>query len=137
MDVILNGLTLAYIGDSYYELLVRMYLIDQKLTAVNDLHKRAILFTSAQAQSQIINHLIDDGCLANDEIDLYKRGRNAAGRGRHNVDAKTYAQATGFEALIGGLYLLNQKRADDLIVEAIKWIEKGKPHGKSGGKENE
>ena len=125
MDVILNGLTLAYLGDSYYELSIRAYLIDKKLTDVNDLHKEAIKYTSGTAQAHIMNFLLEHNLLSEAEQDLFKRGRNASGRGRKNIDAKTYTHATGFEALIGGLYLTNKDRADDLIKEAITWIEKG------------
>ena len=128
----MNGLTLAYLGDSYYELSVRTHLINQKWTDVNDLHKLAIKFTSGTAQATIIDYFILDNQLSEEEIDLYKRGRNASGRGRVNIDAKTYAQATGFEALIGGLYLKDRERCDVLIQRAIMWIEKGQKHGKNG-----
>jgi len=125
MDVTLNGLTLAYIGDSYYELKIRMYLIEQKMTNVNELHQQAIRFTSGQAQAKIMTYFNEQNVLSETEIDLFKRGRNASGPGRKNMDAKTYHLATGFESLIGGLYLSNQERADQLINQAILFITKG------------
>jgi ribonuclease III family protein len=125
MDVTLNGLTLAYIGDSYYELKIRMYLIEQKMTNVNDLHKQAIRFTSGLAQAKIMNYLNDQNLLSETEIDLFKRGRNVSGPGRKNIDAKTYHLATGFESLIGGLYLASKERADQIIDLAIAYIVKG------------
>jgi ribonuclease III family protein len=125
MDVTLNGLTLAYIGDSYYELKIRMYLIEQKMTNVNDLHKQAIRFTSGQAQAKIMTYFNEQNVLSETEIDLFKRGRNASGPGRKNMDAKTYHLATGFESLIGGLYLSNKERADHMIDLAIAYIMKG------------
>ncbi len=131
MDVILNGLTLAYIGDAYYELRVRMHLIEKKLTHVNVLHTQAIRYTSGIAQAQIMTHFIEDKVINEDEIDLYKRGRNASGPGRKNIDAKTYHMATGFEALIGYLYLNDLDRADQLIDDALKTIEKGDSNGKN------
>lgn len=131
MDVDLNGLTLAYIGDAYYELKVRMYLIDKKLTHVNDLHKQAIRFSSGTAQAKIMTYLIDSSKITEDEIDLFKRGRNASGPGRKNIDAKTYHLATGFETLIGSLYLNQQSRADELIQCGINYIEKGDFNGKN------
>jgi ribonuclease-3 family protein len=124
MDVV-NGLTLAYLGDSYYELKVRTHLVDNKWTDVNDLHKKAITYTSGSAQANIMAYFIDEKIITEDEYDIFKRGRNASGRGRGNIDAKTYAHATGFEALIGHLYLNHQERADELIIKAIQWIEKG------------
>ena len=128
----MNGLTLAYIGDAYYELKIRKYLIDQKLTSVNDLHKKAILFTKGLAQAEIVMYMIENELLSIDEKTYFKRGRNASGPGRKNIDAKTYHRATGFEALIGYLYLNDKKRCDELIHIAIKYIE-GENHGKSGG----
>lgn len=130
MDVILNGLTLAYIGDAYYELSVRTYLIENKLTNVNDLHKKAIKFTSGTAQASIIIQMMEKNIISEDEIETFKRGRNSSGPGRKNIDAKTYHYATGFEALIGDLYLNKRKRADELIKLAILYIEKGDFNGK-------
>ena len=127
----MNGLTLAYIGDAYYELKVRMYLIDKKLTHVNDLHKQAIRFTSGTAQAKIMEFFIESSLISEDEVDLFKRGRNASGPGRKNIDAKTYHLATGFESLIGFLYMNQKERADELIVLGINYIEKGDFNGKS------
>jgi len=127
----LNGLTLAYIGDAYYELQVRMHLIDKKLTNVNDLHKQAIRFTSGMSQAKIMNFFIDNQVINDNEIELFKRGRNASGPGRKNIDAKTYHLATGFEALIGYLYLNNLNRADELIKSGIQFIEEGDIYGKN------
>ena len=126
----LNGLTLAYIGDAYYELKIRTYLIEKKLTNVNDLHTQAIRFTSGAAQYHIINHLMTQEQIESSEIDIFKRGRNSSGSGRKNIDAKTYHYATGFEALIGHLYLHDRTRADILIDQAIDIIEKGDFNGK-------
>jgi len=130
VDVILNGLTLAYIGDAYYELSVRTYLIQNKLTNVNDLHKKAIQFTSGTAQASIVIKMMEENIISEDEIETFKRGRNSSGPGRKNIDAKTYHYATGFEALIGDLYLNHKERADELIKLAILYIEKGDFNGK-------
>ena len=130
MDVILNGLTLAYIGDAYYELSIRMYLIQNRLTNVNDLHKKAIKFTAGTAQASIMIKMMEENKVSENEIETFKRGRNASGPGRKNMDAKTYHYATGFEAFIGDLYLNNKNRADELIQLAILYIEKGDFNGK-------
>ena len=127
----MNGLTLAYLGDAYYELSVRKHLISLKLTHVNDLHKRAIKYTSGHAQALIMTHFIDQNIVSEDEIDIFKRGRNASGPGRKNIDAKTYHLATGFEALIGYHYLHEVERANELIKLAIDYIEKGDFNGKN------
>jgi ribonuclease III family protein len=126
----LNGLTRAYIGDAYYELQIRQHLIiNHKLTHVDQLHKSAIRYTSGVAQAKIIKALMLANRLTEDEISYFKNGRNNSGPGRKNVDAQTYHFATGFEALIGHLYLTNITRADALILESINLIERGEIHG--------
>jgi len=127
----LNGLTLAYIGDAYYELKVRMHLVNQDLTKVNALHKKAIKFTSAVAQASIIDEMMSKNLLTQEEIELFKRGRNVSGPGRKNVDAKTYHHATGFESMIGYLSMYQKDRANELIDLAINYIEKGDFNGKN------
>jgi len=120
-----NGLTLAYLGDAYYEFKIRENLIEQGLTDVNQLHKHAIKFTSGVAQAKLMDYLMEVQFLNDDEIALFKRGRNAGGQGRKNIDAKTYQCATGFEALIGGLFLNNQQRADKIIEVCIDYVNGG------------
>ena len=126
----MNGLTLAYIGDAYYELAVRMYLVEKKLTNVDNLRKTAIRFTSGVSQAKIMNAMIDQQLISEEEMDMFRRGRNSSGPGRKNTDAQTYGMATGFEAMLGGLYLSNKNRSDDLIRLAISYIEKGDFSGK-------
>lgn len=129
----MNGLTLAYLGDAYYELSIREHLIGQKLTNVNDLHKKAIQYTSGTSQAKIMEYFMEFKLVSELELELFKRGRNASGPGRKNIDAKAYHYATGFEAMIGSLYLENRDRADDIIKQAIKFIEEGELHGKNSG----
>lgn len=126
----MNGLTLAYIGDAYYELSVRMYLVEKKLTNVDNLHKTAIRFTSGVSQAKIMNKMIEENLITEEEMDLFRRGRNSSGPGRKNTDPQTYGIATGFEAMLGGLYLTNKNRSDQLIGLAIRYIEKGDFSGK-------
>ena len=121
----MNGLTLAYLGDAYFELKVRKYLVDKGLTKVNQLHNEAVKFTSSVAQREIITYLLDEQILNEKEISSYKRGRNNSTSGRKNVDAKTYVEATGFEALIGYLYINDLKRLDEIIDISINYIVKG------------
>ena len=126
----MNGLTLAYLGDAYYEFCIRKYLVDKKITHVNQLHKEAIKYTSGVAQAKIVEAMIEQHILSALEIETFKRGRNSSGPGRKNIDAKTYHLATGFEALIGECYLNNLARVHELIELAITYIEKGDFHGK-------
>ncbi len=111
-----SGLTLAYIGDAVYELKVREYLLSSGITKVNNLHHEAITkYTSAQAQSKIINYLMDK--LSEEEVEYFKRGRNTGGTHHpKNSSLKEYRLATGFESLIGALYLeKNYERLDEII----------------------
>lgn len=110
----LSGTTLAYIGDSIYEVKVREHLIEKGLTKVDELHKNAIKFTSATGQA-VAYDLIEE-LLTDSEISVFKRGRNCEStRKPRNTTLAIYKKATGFEALIGYLYLSKDfERLDDL-----------------------
>ncbi|MDD4184032.1 MAG: ribonuclease III domain-containing protein [Candidatus Izemoplasmatales bacterium] len=115
-----SGLTLAYLGDAYYELMIRKHLLDQGLSKVNDLHKKAIKYTSAKGQSTAMAVLLEKG-LTETEESVYKRGRNAEATHKpKNVSLGVYHQATGFESLIGYLYLEGDLvRLEEIIKAAI------------------
>lgn len=119
-----NGLTLAYLGDAVWELKIREYLMGKGLTKVNDLHKTAIRYTSALGEAKAVQHLLT-AFYTDPELDIFKRGRNAESTHKpKSVDLGTYHQSTGFEAVIGNLYLENQiQRLDDLVSESIRLIE--------------
>lgn len=97
-------MVLAYIGDAVYELAVREYLVDQGITNVNKLHREAVRHVCASTQARIFRAL--DGHLSKDEETVARRGRNAkpahAPRGDSVIE---YRHSTGFESLIGYLYL--------------------------------
>ncbi len=120
-----NGLTLAYIGDGYYELQIRKYLIEKKLTKVNELHKNAIKYTSANNQAKACKVLIEE-YFTEEEIKIFKRGRNQTSTHKpKNSDLATYSTSTGFEAVIGYHYLdNNEKRLNELISKTIEILEK-------------
>ena len=118
MDVQLyNGLSLAYIGDAVYELFIREYFLKQGLTKVNRLHQQVTAYTSGSYQAEAIHFLLEKNLLTEEEIMYFKRGRNAhVHTTRKNIDLQTYLDATGFEALIGFLYLSgNQTRIKELL----------------------
>ena len=111
-----SPLTLAYIGDCVYELIIRTRLVMQKNAPVNKLNKKASDLAKAGTQAAIIEKVMDT--LTGDEVVVYKRGRNAHSYTRaKNATASDYRKATGFEALIGYLYL--QKKFDR-IMEIVK-----------------
>lgn len=116
----LNGSNLAYIGDAYYELMIRTYLIDKGITKSNELRKAANNYVSAHAHANIyrrINHLFTE-----QEIEIFKRGRNNFSKAhRKNMDLGEYSLSSGIEALIGYLYL--KKENDRLNFLISKMIE--------------
>lgn len=120
----INVITLAYLGDAVYEVYVRNYLIDTGVALVDDLQKEAIKYVSAKSQSRILTGLIDNNVLTDEEKDIVKRGRNYK-RNTHpkNTDIITYKLSTGFEALIGYLYLSKQS---DRLNEIMMIIFGGK-----------
>jgi len=120
----LNGLTLAYIGDAVYELAVRHHLIQTGQVKPNELHHLAISYVSAKAQASIIHDWLTNKKLSKEEKAVVRRGRNAkSGSTPKNMTIQEYRYATGFESLIGYLYLQqNQERLDELIEQAILYI---------------
>ena len=116
---LLNGLALAYIGDAAYELGIRNHLLMKGQTKPNVLHQTATLYVSAKAQAYLVDKLVEENQLTDDEITYYKRGRNAKSHTKaKHADSKTYSQSTGFEALLGYLYVTKQK---DRLEEVIRW----------------
>ena len=116
-----NVLTLAYLGDAVYELAIRKYLIDLGIVKVNDLQKEAIFFVSAKGQASFLTKLLEEEFLTDEEKDVVFRARNHKGS-RHpkNTDILTYKHATGFEALIGYLYLEKKQDRINEIMDKIR-----------------
>lgn len=112
-----NGLSLAYIGDAIFELYIRKYILSLGVTKVKDLHKRVTEYTCGEAQAEAIRFLINNSLITEEEISYYKRGRNShVNSSRKNIDLATYLDATGFEALMGYLYLNDQtSRLEEII----------------------
>lgn len=117
-----NGLSLAYIGDAVYEIYVRKYVLSLGLTKVNSLHQKVVEYTNALAQANVIHQFLEQGILTEEEQSIFKRGRNShVHTKRKNVDLANYLDATGFEALLGYLYLNgNEKRLEELINISLK-----------------
>lgn len=99
-----SPLTLAYIGDGIYELVIRTIVVEQGNRQVNKLHRQASRYVKAQAQSDMMETLLP--LLREEELQIYKRGRNARSytTAKH-ASVRDYRRATGFEALMGYLYL--------------------------------
>lgn len=118
MDVnTINIITLAYMGDAIYEVYIREKLIKNGIAKVEDLASAATKYVSAKGQANILKELLDKNILTEEEQDIIKRGRNNK-RSSHpkHTDIITYKYSTGFEALIGYLYLSNKHaRLEELL----------------------
>ncbi len=120
----INILSLAYLGDSVYELIIRNYLISTGISKVNRLQKEAMKFVTAKSQAKFINYLLDNNLLNEEEISYVKRGRNASTYSHpKNTDIVTYKWATGFECLFGYLYLDNKRERIDELFNIILEVE--------------
>ncbi len=121
-----SPLTLAYIGDGIYELIIRTILVEKGNTQVNKLHQRASRLVKASAQSEMVESL--KPYLTEEEMAVFKRGRNAKSfTTAKNATISDYRRATGFEALMGYLYLTEQW---ERMLELIRiGIEKGEKDG--------
>lgn len=99
-----SPLTLAYIGDGIYELIIRTILVKQGNTHASKLHQKASSLVKASTQSAMARILKEE--LTEEELSVFKRGRNAhPGTMAKNATMSDYRRATGFEALMGYLYL--------------------------------
>ena len=99
-----SPLNLAYIGDAIFDVIVRSILVNKGNTAVNKLHQRASSVVKAQSQAAFVKVLMDD--FTEEEADYYRRGRNSKPHTKaKNATTMDYLDATGFEAVVGYLYL--------------------------------
>jgi len=122
MDInTINIITLAYLGDSIYEVYIREKLIKKGIAKVEELTSVATKYVSAKGQAAILTDLLNNNVLTDEEIEVVKRGRNYK-RSSHpkHTDIITYKLSTGFEALVGYLYLSNQTKR---LEEILKQIE--------------
>ena len=115
-----SPLTLAYIGDVVFDVIIRSILVNKGNTAVNKLHKRASDIVKAGTQAAFVKALMDD--FTEEEADVYRRGRNSKPHTKaKNASTMDYLDATGFEAVIGFLYLTdNMDRICELIEMGIE-----------------
>ena len=103
------ALTLAYIGDCIYDLVIRTVVIYKSHKQVNDLHKKATSYVKAETQAVMIQGLMDNDILTEEERSVYKRGRNTKSHTvAKNASVAAYRKATGFEAVLGYLYVTRQ-----------------------------
>ncbi len=99
-----SPLTLAYLGDAVFEIVVRTIIVEKKSGTVKSLHRQSSSLVNAKAQAELMARIMN--ILTEEEISIFKRGRNAKSHSvAKNADIHDYRTATGFEALMGYLYL--------------------------------
>ena len=109
-----SPLTLAYIGDGIYDLVIRSVVVGKGNTRAGELHKRTSQI--AHTQAEMMEVLLP--LLTEEEADIYRRGRNAKSPTMaKNATMSDYRKATGFEALMGWLYLQDEF---ERLVELVK-----------------
>lgn len=111
-----SPITLAYIGDGIYDLVIRSVVVARGNTRAGELHKRTSQIVKAHTQAQMMEALLP--LLTEEEADIYRRGRNAKSPTMaKNATMSDYRKATGFEALMGWLYV---KDEFERLVELVK-----------------
>ncbi|MEW5954208.1 MAG: ribonuclease III domain-containing protein [Bacillota bacterium] len=117
-----SPLVLAYIGDAVYELAVRRYLVGKGLVKVNDLHREAVRYVRADTQAMLLR--VMEHKLTDDESRIARRGRNAkSGHAPRGAGVVNYRQSTGFESLVGYLYLRGEEeRLREILEQAFQLV---------------
>ena len=128
-----SPLTLAYIGDCVYDLIIKTLVISEGNKQVKKLHQETSKIVQASAQSEMMRVIQE--VLTEEEHAVYRRGRNAKSVSRaKNQSLTDYRRATGFEALMGWLYLQDDwKRMIDLIKIGLAHLEEEKTDETKGG----
>lgn len=108
----LSPAALAYIGDAVYELFIRQACLLPP-SRLRDYHQKVVSYVRAETQAEIVQEL--SPLLSDAEQAILKQGRNAAAGGPKRINLETYRSATGFETLIGYLYLTDRTRLEELF----------------------
>ncbi len=119
-----SPLALAYIGDDVYDVIIRTIVVEKANRPAHELHKETVKYVKASAQAAIMDRLLEgeesgECFLSQQEIDVYKRGRNAKSYTMaKNASMTDYRKATGFEAMLGYLYLSGKQSR---VLEIVKY----------------
>jgi len=115
---LINAGVLAYLGDSVLEVMVRDYLVrESELVKPNDFQKEAIKYVSASFHARFMHDMISEGFFTETEVEIYKRGRNTKGGKNESLE---HMHSTGFEAIIGTLYLQKDYERLKIIFDRYK-----------------
>ncbi len=115
-----SPLALAYIGDSVYDLLVKRYFVMKSNMQTEKYHKKVSSIVSANSQAEFIEGYMDS--LTEDEQAVFKRARNSSPHTKaKNASLQNYLKATGFEAILGYLYLSGQnERLYEIVDKSVE-----------------
>ena len=120
-----NTSTLAYLGDAVFEVIIREKIVREKSGDTDRAHHTAVRYVSAAGQAAAAKSMIASGFLTDEETALFKRARNHRTMSRpQQADPKDYKIATGFEALLGYLYLSDERdRLREIANEAVRLVD--------------
>lgn len=116
---LLSPEVMAYVGDGVYELFIRNLVLERKLGKGQALHDQTVKYVNASAQAKILEEIRPE--LSKEEESIVRRGRNCQKNIPSNADPSEYCYSTGFEALLGFLYL---KKKEERLTELCKIIKK-------------
>lgn len=118
-----SPLTLAYIGDAVYDLIIRTVVVERANRPANELHRITVKYVSAEAQAKIVETLMSS--FTEEELSVYRRGRNSKPHTMSkNASPSDYLKSTGFEAVIGYLYLQDKmERVLELVKKGTESLE--------------
>ena len=121
----MNTSTLAYVGDAVYEVIIREKIIREKPGDADRAHHTAVRYVSAEGQALAARVMVANGFLTDEEGKLFKRARNHRSMSRPaHADPKDYKLATGLEAVLGYLFLINNRdRLKEIAHEAIRIVD--------------
>jgi ribonuclease-3 family protein len=116
-----SPLLLAYLGDAVFELYVRHMLVTDQARPIRQLHRKATRIVRAGGQDKALRQI--ESLLTEEEADIVRRGRNTKSRVPKNADMAAYRRATGFEALLGWLYITDKQERINQLLSGIEFGE--------------
>ena len=115
-----SAYSFSFIGDAVFTLAVRKFFVDHHYQSSASLQRLCNGYNSAAGQTKVFRRLESDGFFTQEELEVYKKGRNHISHIPKNGDLATYECASGLEAVCGYLYLTNQKRLNDFFEKVFE-----------------
>lgn len=112
--------SLSFIGDAVFTLRVREYFVEHSYQSSRSLQSLCNGYNSARGQTRVFERLNEKGFFTQEELEVYRRGRNHISHIPKNGDLRTYECASGLEAVCGYLYLTDRDRLEELFTEVFK-----------------